>query len=251
VSRIGRRQVLLALGVMLPGLPARPLLAQARDGSVAALPIRPPQGPMIYTRRLVRDLPGDARIIVERRFAVRFKRSEFGFVVEGEQVAVEVDMPEQLAELARLERERVETGIFPLALDRTGRIRSGESARDTPEIERAMRYAAERIAAANPSQDTAEAMRQFIGAIRQAGATVVSSLPTDLFAPAETDSSATRSIALPSGGRGYVTTRFSAERDPETRLMRTATRKIVTRIDGDERHASEQFSLVPQQPKPA
>lgn len=240
-----RRTFLLAAAAMLPAIASRDAFAQAGAGDAAPV-IAPPPQPMIYTRRLVRSLIGGARIVVERSFAIRFTRSATGFVVEGEQISVEVETPEQLAWLGELERKRVEYGIFPLQLDHRGRILSGEYVWDGPEIEAALRGVAERVEQMNASAGEREALKGFVTAVHEAGAHIVSALPTDLFAPSEIDRRASREIVLPHGTEGTVSTLFSAQRDPRTGLMRSARREVVTAIEGDQRHTIETFTLVPQ-----
>lgn len=250
MSSPDRRAFLLAAAALLPALASRDALAQsaAIDGTRA---IEPPPQPMIYTRRLVRGLTGNARIMVERRFAVRFTRSASGFVVEGEQIGVDVEIPEQLAWLGKLERERVESGIFPLQLDNRGRILSGETVWGVPEIEAALREVETRVEQMDATADQREALQEFVTAIHEAGTHIVSTLPSDLFAPDETDRRASRGIVLPHGAEGEVSTLFSAQRDPLTGLMRSARREVVTAIAGDQRHTVETFSLVPQLPEQA
>ena len=240
-----RRTFLLAAAAMLPALASPDALAHETENH-GSPEITPPPQPMIYTRRLVRNLSGNAQIVVERRFAIRFTRSDTGFVVEGEQIDVKVEMPDQLAWLGELERKRVEHGLFPLQLDPHGRILSGEFVRGGPEIEAALRGVEERVEQMPATPDEREALKGFVTAVHEAGTHIVSTLPTDLFAPSETDRRASREILLPHGTEGEVSTLFSAERDPTTGLMRSARREVVTAIEGDQRHTIETFSLVPQ-----
>ena len=118
VSVIGRRTLLHGAVVAL----AMPLVATAQDDRRSPRRFAPPSTPMLYTRRLERSLVGGASLTVTRRFAVRFVLEADGFRVDGEQVDVTVEAPPQLATLAELERERVETGLFPLRLDPAGTI---------------------------------------------------------------------------------------------------------------------------------
>lgn len=210
----------------------------------------PPRQPMVYTRRLVRDLPDGAQIVVERSFAIRFARAGDGYRVDGEQIAVKVEMPEQLASLAALERQRVVQGLFPLTLDGSGRILSGPEADkapgQSPEIEAALRDVSARIERLDASADERAAMRGFIAAIHDAGQHIVSVLPLDLFVPASPDRTDHREVTLPAGGAGAVTMQFNAERDPATGLMRSARREVHTMIGGENRRTVETFSLAPQ-----
>ena len=242
MSGLDRRRMLCLSMALLPVLASHKALAEP-PAQASARAITPPPQPMVYTRRLERTLVGDARIVVERKFAIRFTRSDTGFVVDGEQIAVTVETPKELAALGEMERERVETGIFPLELDRSGRIRSGVGADEEPEVEEAIRYVSDAVAKLDRSEDERATMKEFVNAIHQAGTAIVSMLPPDLFAPVESDRTDMRTIALPVGGEGIVETRFTAQRDPSTGLMRRATREVVTSIAQDERRTTETFSL--------
>lgn len=258
MTGLGRRRMLSLAMAMLPVLAAQRALAQAgaqggaqASGTAGAgsliepvVPITPPPRPMVYTRLLERTLVGDARIVVERKFAVRFTRAASGYTVEGEQIAVSVETPEQLAALAQMERERVEIGIFPLDLDQRGWIRSGVTTDEEPEIEAAMRYVAEAVAAMDRGEGERQSMRDFVAAVHHAGSNIVSSLPTDLFAPAVSDRTDRREFNLPVGGQGVVRTHFTARRDPATGLMASARREVVTTIAHDERRTTEVFTLA-------
>jgi len=243
MSTLGRRRMLAGLA-LLPVFASQGTLAQAPGAPGPSGSIAPPPLPMVYSRRLERTLVDDARIVVERRFAIRFTPAATGFMVDGEQIGVAVDMPDHLEALARLERERVETGIFPLELDQRGWIRSGLSADAVPEIDEALRYVEATLASIERSADEQQRLRDFIAAIHEAGSTIISSLPVDLFAPADSDRSDQRSIALPAGGQGLVQTHFSARRDPATGLMQTARREVITTIAQDQRRTTELFTLV-------
>lgn len=83
-------------------------------------PFAPPAGLMIFKRRLERGLPDGNKLVVARSFAVNFARTTEGWTVSAEQVAVAVDAPARIAPLAALERQRIETGLFPLTLGRRG-----------------------------------------------------------------------------------------------------------------------------------
>src|SRR3990170_5977639 len=100
VSAADRRAVLrLAAGMLLLPWTSVAAAHPARPATGFA----PPDGPMLYTRRLERALAGGARLVVSRSFAVRFRHAAEGFKVEGEQVGVEVEAPESLAGFARIE----------------------------------------------------------------------------------------------------------------------------------------------------
>jgi hypothetical protein len=198
---------------------------------------------MVYRRTLERSLPGGAMFRVSRDFSVRFEEAGAGFVLTGEQVSARVDAPANLADLAALERQRVEVGIFPLLLDGFGQIIDGQEPAQSGEVARAVSDIRQRF-----GNEGAEASA-LIAAVHQAGTRLTAELPHDLFAPHESPREAREEITLPWGDRGEVLTVFEAERDPLTRLMRSARREVVTRLGNDERRSSEFWELFCPPPK--
>jgi hypothetical protein len=200
---------------------------------------------MRYTRRLERGLPDGARLVVSRSFAVRFVREAEGFRVDGEQIDVAVEAPEVLQALARLERERLETGVFPLLLDAAGAIRSVTPSAPSVQLDEAVREVTARIERWDHTPAEREELRAFVNAVHQSAGALTTELPRDLFAPGEVPREEYRTIALPGGATGQVRVTFSAECDPATGLMRAARRAVVTEVAGDRRNTIESWSLVP------
>lgn len=234
--RLGRRALLAcaAAAVVLPLAPAR------------AAPFAPPDAPMRYTRRLERGLPGGARLVVTRSFAIRFVPVAGGFRVDGEQVAVSVEAPEQLESLAQLERERRETGLFPLRLDPAGAIEDDGGGRgEAGGHDAAMREVLARIDGWNHAPAERAALRAFVDAVHRSAGEMLTRLPRDLFAPREPARSERRALALADGEAGEVRMTFAAERDPATGLMRSATREVVTEVAGEVRRTLETWRLEP------
>ena len=241
-----RRDVLgLAMGAALAPvfLPRR---AAASDGTgISAPAIRPPDTRMLYTRTLHRELVGDAGLTVSRGFAVRFDATDAGFRIEGHQVQVDVDAPEHIADLAQLEAQRVEDGIFPLDLDRTGRIVDGARCSNLAIFDEAVRIASERIGKQHLAIDERVQIEQFVTAVHRASAHLTSNLPVSLFAPPTGVTTERRDIDMPGGEEGEVQSVFEAETDPGTGLMKTARREILTVLAGKSRKTVETWSLVP------
>lgn len=233
-----RRALLRLAGlsaVLLPVLPAAALTAR----------FAPPAGPMRYTRRLERGLAGGASLVVSRSFAVRFVPEADGFRVDGEQVAVAVDAPEPLAALAQLERERVESGLFPLELDAAGAIRGLVQPAPSAQLDAAVREASAEIDRWQQTPAEREQLRAFVEAVHRSAGQLVTELPRDLFAPVDSPREETRAIALPGGDTGQVRMTFAATRDPATGLMREARREVVTDVAGDVRRTIESWTLAP------
>ena len=231
-----RTALRLATGSALLPLLAFGQAAQAVE--VPALPlIAPPPRPMVYRRTLERPLSGGAMFRVTRDFAVRFEEAGAGFVVTGTQLSAEVAAPANLTELAALERQRVEAGIFPLLLNASGQIIDGQGPALDDDVARMLADIRHRLAA-----DGAEA-GALIEAIHQAGTRLTAQLPHDLFAPHQGPREAREVITLPWGDQGEVVTMFDAACDPRTHLMRSARREVVTRLGGDERRSAEFWEL--------
>lgn len=227
---------LAGLAAALPLLRAAPALAGAA--------FAPPAGPMRYTRRLERGLPGGASLTVRRSFAVRFVSEGDGFRVDGAQAGVEVEAPAQIEALARLERERVETGVFPLVLDAAGAIRSVAPFAASAQLDEAVREVTAQIAQWRHTPAEREQLNAFVAAVHRSAARLVTELPHDLFAPVDYPRAESRAIALPGGGAGQVRTRFTAARDPATGLMREAQREVVTEVSGESRRTLESWTLA-------
>lgn len=238
-----RRQVLHAAAMAALALPlaGAPQIARAQRRAFA-----PPPGFMVYTRRLERSLPGNARFSVSRSFTIRFHHEDGGYRVAGEQLAVEVDAPESLAPFAVLERERREEALFPLYLDQHGLIAADAEMTQSPRLDQAVREVLRRIGELPvPEADQAE-MTAFVRAVHANAAQFLTALPRDLFAPDGESSTQSRTVALPGGGQGVVTVGYAAETEPSTGLMRSAQREVVTDFAGDLRRTLERWTLTPQ-----
>lgn len=205
----------------------------------------PPDGPMLYSRRLERTLADGALFSVARSFEVRFEHYADGFQVNGRQVEVEVEAPEALAAFVRIEREREERGLFPLLLDAGGSIANGAGTPDATRLDAAVREALAALEARSYAPAERAELVRFVNAFHQSAGKLVTELPRDLFAPADTPRRERREVALPGGDSGAVTVTFSAERDPATGLMQEAQREVVTELDGDRRRTLESWRLDP------
>lgn len=207
-------------------------------------PIAPPAGPMLYSRTLVRSLAGGATLSVSRDFEIRFLPTVAGFRVEGRQVAASVEAPEAIAALARMEEQRIEDGVFPLELDQLGKIMSEGKETDAAVFDRAAATAKEQIDAQGLPADERRVLIKFVETVHRAASSVTSELPTMLFAPDEGRITDTRTIALPGGGAGEMASVFEAHVDPVTGLMRSASRQVVTKLDGTSRTTTENWALA-------
>lgn len=243
INGTGDRRALLRLAMaaaLAPVFASRGLAAAA----AAAAPFAPPQAPMRFTRRLERGLPDGNRMIVSRGFAVRFAPvAGGGWSVTGEQADVAVDFPERIAALAALERQRKETGLFPLRLDAAGRIVGGAAPQPSRELDEAVAIVKRELDKHDFSPGDRAQLDAFVRAVHDAGAHMATALPGDLFAPADDATRAERALALPGGEQGTILVTFTAVTDPVTGLMRQAQRDIVTTIADDSRRTREDWTL--------
>lgn len=236
-----RRQLLrfAAAAALMPAFMSR------SAGAAPTARFAPPPGPMRYTRELRRELGVNAALTVSRSFAVRFVPLAGGYRVEGEQVEVRVDAPEELAQFAALERQRREIGLFPLLLDGAGLIHGAEVPVDTAQLDIAVRQAIARFAHAGASPDELAEHQRFVSALHQGAAAILTALPKDLFAPGDPDRTTRQNVALPDGAAGEVTVRFTAQADPGTGLMERAMREVLTELSGERRRTVEDWNLAP------
>jgi len=223
-----------------------PVIAtRARAAAESRAHFAPAAGPMIFTRRLERQLAGGAALVVTRRFAVGFTAMPEGWAVAGEQTDVAVDAPPRIAQLASLERQRVETGLFPLTLDSEGMIAGGPDPQVGKQLDAALAIVTRGLERGSLAGGERAQLEAFARAVHDSSARMIALLPADLFAPRQATAHAERRLALPGGGAGTIAVTFSAVSDPATGVMRSAAREIVTAIGDDRRLTREDWTLAP------
>lgn len=206
----------------------------------------PPAGPMRYTRRLHREMVRGGAIEAERFFTLSFVPHPRGYRIEGyESAPPQVSGPAAVEAFLRLERERHETGLFPLSLDRAGQIIGESSRAGSLQLDRAIEEALHRIANSSLDIDDQAAARTFLAGMQQAAASLIAAPPADLFHPPSGSLGEQREVAMPGGGTGTVSVTFTASADPATGLMRGAERLVLTRLGESERRTSERWTLSP------
>jgi len=245
-ARLTRRGALelLAAGAVAGSLAAGGAPARAAQGT---LRLSPPDAPMLFRRRLLREMSGGNAIVVERGFELRFLPLGHGYRVEGTQVSSAVETPPVLAQIAELERKRVDSGVFPVELDPDGLVLDGASpdARPTPGLDEAVDLALARLRERGVSGAQLADANAFFLWLQQAAGTIGAEMPRELFVPPAEPQQVTRVVALPGGGSGTIETRFWGSISPQTGLMQTAERDIVTRTEETSRRTVETWSLTP------
>lgn len=224
-----------------------PVLARGEPAEATISgPFSPPSEPMLFTRKLRRDLAPGAVIEVVRRFEIRFVRNEAGFRVEGRELGCDVSAPQSLAMLAQIEQRRKEDGLFPMQLDPGGMIVSGPLGPAAPEsVALAVDEALARIGRSHlPAGDRANA-REFVLGIQMLGSGLTSRLPPRLFTGFGETSQEQRDLPLPDGGFGQLRVTVSAVPGPRGNLFDHGERVVVTQVGGSERRWVEQWTLTP------
>lgn len=223
-------------------------LTPPASASPAAPPVfaPPTQVPMLLSRKVVRELSGGAAIVATRRYRVMFRQVADGWEIDGALVASEIDVPPALTEIAAIERDRPDDGLFPMRLDRTGQIVA------TPAATRIGREAvASAVAAARRLTGAGEAAAS-PGFLDEVGAAAASPgggqtpWPEALFLPDGLHGTVEQSFPLPDGSAGSV--QIALESDPNVTpaaTMRRASRTVVTEVAGTRRVAREEWTLVP------
>ncbi len=221
----------LVAGSVWPGI----LAAQAGTG------FDPPDGPMLLSRRLVREMRGGARLVVTREWDVRFAPLGKGYRLDGTQRSVSVDAPAALEPLAEFERVRRGDGKFPILLNTNGGFLGGTSIEDNALLRQAIDKARSMMAAGDKSRDTER--NAFLAALRQSAARFVSRWPDDLFFPARLSHVASRELAMPNGANGSIDIAFEAGLALAGNCMDHAKRTITTRVADTARTSIESWKL--------
>ena len=205
---------------------------------------KPPGGVALLERRVVRGLSDGAAITVSRRWEVSFTPLGRGFRMQGKQIGVEVDAPEKLAALAKVESERVEAGFLPLSLSADGLIVESPERTSAESVEKAALLASQMISASrlsNGERDSAKAfLRQLHSNVRQS----ISQLPRDLFLPQQLSYSEVQSFAVPGGGEGELSIAFEADLAPSRQCLARAERSVSTSLGDILQRSSESWVLA-------
>lgn len=235
------RPLLVAASVfaLIPGL-ALAAAAPPRAAE-AARPFVPPGDGLVLTREVRRPLSNGEEVVARRSYAITFRRDGDGFIVDGHQIAIEVDAPANLAMLAEIERRRSDSGMFPMRLDAQGIIVSEGGAGDAAAVAAATGEVARMVAhSALPASDRAD-VSGFVQQIKARGDKV--QWPRDLFRPAPGEHRETHDFALPQGGLGHVVIAIDADVDAPGDLPRRLERTVTTGYAGSERVTREIFQM--------
>ena len=120
---------------------------------------------------------------------------------------------------------------------------SGTAPETSDAVNAALRAAEAMIARQPVPTDQRERYRLYLAQVHQAGTGVLDTLPPDLLFPAGVPIERNEVVALPEGPSGSFALRYLAEPHPDAPWLRRAERRVVTRIAGLERTASEVWTL--------
>ncbi len=146
--------------------------------------------------------------------------------------------------LAKLKKERIETGLFPIELSAVGMIVTGQQWPTSEAFDRAIKDAAQHIGRYELPADYERLTIDALFALQKSGAELTSNLPSDLFCPRQPHWRIDRNVDLPNGLWGSVEVNFSARIDAAGQSMKRCERRIVTSIGGSNRTSSEMWELA-------
>lgn len=239
---LDRRAAMRRIGflAMLPSLLSTGI-ANAQGNAM----FHPPAGPMLFRRRLLRELPGGEAIIVTRIFEIRFHRLAGGYRVEGAQTRAEVSAPASLGALARLEEQRQETGLFPLHLDANGRIIAGPGGRAASDFATVVDEAFAWLARRPISRADRMQAQEFVIGLQTVASRITTAMPPDLFTGDASPVSRTQPLTMPDGNPGMVSVAYEASARPGGGLLASAERVVTTDAGGSTLRSVEQWTLEP------
>lgn len=204
----------------------------------------PPTVPLRLTRTVERQLGQSGKLVVARSWSIAFAAATPGFHLNGKQADVAIDAPPMLAELARIERARVEEGMFPMLLDPAGAIADSDGMRSDQALEAAIDAVRARLSAEPLAAGDKALAERFMASLQAAGQGALAAWPHDLFAPGSRAETVSRDVRLPDGKIGNLTIMTTASSDVTSGLMRSYERRIVTEVGGQARTGAERFALT-------
>jgi hypothetical protein len=201
----------------------------------------PPAGPLQLTRTLRRPLPDGKAIISTRRYTIRIVREGDGYRVDGELAEALIDAPPSLGALAEIERNRPDTGMFPITLDARGMIVGEDPVHSNESFDHAAAAAASQIGKSGMVAIDMLQAQAFVQQLRTRAAR--SHWPADVFNPAPGRTSEQRTIPLPDGREGHALVEIAASGRGVGGQIAEIERKVTTDLGGDKRLTDELWQL--------
>ena len=221
---------------------------QAAPAAPAAVVFKPPEGPVLVSRTVVRSLVDGKEVRATRRYLIWFRPEESGWRLEGELRDVTVEVPPSLEQFAGLERNRAEPDFFPIRLDAAGRLlpRSDPPVGDGSRA-KAVALGEMMIAGALMSPSARNQANTMLTQVVMAG-NGGTAWPIDVFSPARAESVESREIALPDGSRGSITVTIRGEGLTPGALPARVERTVLTDLGGTRRTSREIWTFERAQP---
>ena len=238
-----RREAILALVGLPLGVGATLNLELLSSTALAQNALTLPTDPMMLTRRLERSLIDGGALVVARTWQVQFNRTAQGIAISGQQVDVDVSAPQALTALAEVESSRSTDELWPIMLSDDGSIMAGGAGSTDDELAHAIEVAREIIQNRPLSASEEESQMAYLTDLQTAGATVLNTMPRDLFFPRGEPFRSFRTLELPNGLIGEFEVSYEAQSAGEDRWLRSAARQIITRVGTNEQRALEEWTM--------
>ena len=214
-----------------------------------------PVGPMQLSREIHRSLADGRELVVTRHYRVTFRPNAQGFVIEGEWRGTDVQAPERLAALADMEKARADRTTFPMQLDRTGMIVSGEAAGHPALNEDETQEAKRLILGAKLHPAAQHQATRFVEHLTNRQGGMIAQWPATLFRPGAAALQTSQEMPLApeengqeenrQGEKGSAINTISAHSATTCGVMQDMERKVQTRIGGQMRETREIWTLSP------
>lgn len=226
------RAVLLAGATAV--LPFAALNASA-PAAQAPASFAPPQTRLVLTRTLHSPLADGKEIVSRRSYELRIAPDGLDYRIDGTLIDSKVDAPAPLGFLAELERNRPDTGLFPLRLDSRGLLLAPGERPASDSIHRAAAHVEQRI----PGSARADSAG-FVKAVENSGSTT--RWPEDLFVSRTGLRTNRQAVTLPDGTKGHVTIEIEVTRPSDTQTL--VERRVITEIGSSRRMTREEWLIA-------
>jgi hypothetical protein len=242
----GWKRALLACGALACGALACGTGAAAVDGegdAVCRSAFPAPAAPVLLSRQLRRSLFDGKELVVTRHYRITFKPVATGFQIDGALIATDVEAPERLSQLADLEKARKDATMFPIQLDKGGRIASRFDGGDGPIPDSAQTFAGQLIAGAGLKSLVQGQANDFVDRLFSSQGPVISQWPEALFRPGNQPRLAREELPLPGGGKGTVTITLAPKSATPCGLVERMERTVETEVGAQKRRTQEIWTL--------
>ena len=234
-TRRGALATVLGVGIAASFLPARTFAQSAVLGL--------PDGPMRFSRKIIRSLSDGSKLQIERSWRLLFTRQGQGIAVSGDQISVEVDAPPSLAELATIEQARSTDAIWPILLSDQGRILAAGRGIDEDDLAKAGMMARSMIEGRAQPRPDRDAQLDYLSQLLRAGGSLLAQIPADLFFPTEAPMRLVRAVDLPDGLTGEFEVNYASNAVPGKGWLDHAAREVITRLEGTEMRMREEWQM--------